>query len=171
MNPVLEKLGKILSLEEQTGLQNQAVIGGLDKLATHWIQDAAAEFPAPNQQAFVRQVGDLLNVYPARSTSEGRLETINAIRKLLDRLESTAGKPPTQAEAAEPQRQTMLPSGSKICIRLFPESATKTLPESSRPIPYGACNCPSPEPVLPNFRTYVPAEVNTWMRSFPESAT
>jgi ATP-dependent DNA helicase RecG len=106
MNPVLEKLGKILSLEEQTGLQNQAVIGGLDKLATHWIQDAAAEFPAPNQQAFVRQVGDLLNVYPARSTSEGRLETINAIRKLLDRLESTAGEPPTQAEAAELQRQT-----------------------------------------------------------------
>ena len=46
MNPVLEKLGKILSLEEQTGLQNQAVIGGLDKLAEHWMREAAAE-PLP----------------------------------------------------------------------------------------------------------------------------
>jgi ATP-dependent DNA helicase RecG len=103
MNPVLEKLGKILSLEEQTGLQNQAVIGGLDKLAEHWMREAAAEFPSPNQQAFLRQIGDLLNAYPARATSEGRIETINAIRKLLDRLESSASAAPQQPDSASPQ--------------------------------------------------------------------
>ncbi|MDH7489817.1 MAG: hypothetical protein QHH80_09945, partial [Anaerolineae bacterium] len=83
MNPVAEKLLKILSLEEQRGYRNDAVIGGLDKLTDHWRKEAMAAYPGPDKQALVGQVGDLLTVYPTRSTTEGREEVVRAIRKTI----------------------------------------------------------------------------------------
>lgn len=96
MNPVAEKLLRILDLEEQRDYKNDAVIGGLDKLAGHWLKEAAEAYPSTDKQALVRQVGDLLTAYPGRSTSEGRIETIRAIRKIVARLESKGAEtPPT----------------------------------------------------------------------------
>ncbi|GAB4505883.1 MAG: ATP-dependent DNA helicase RecG [Anaerolineales bacterium] len=105
MNPVAEKLLKILSLEEQRGYRNDAVIGGLDKLAEHWRKEAVAAYPSPDKQALVGQVGDLLTVYPTRSTTEGREEVVRAIRKTIGRLEEQSAEPtgtpsPAQAQPA-----------------------------------------------------------------------
>ena len=100
MHPALDKLAKILALEEQTGLQDQAVMGGLDKLAEHWVREARAVFTTDSAQASIDQIGNLLDEYPTYSASEGRLKTIHAIRELLDRLDSTPGEPDPAAETA-----------------------------------------------------------------------
>ncbi len=105
MNPVAEKLLKILGLEEQRGYRNDAVIGGLDKLAEHWLKEAAAAYPAADNQALIRQVGDLLTAYPGRSTAEGREEVIRAIRKTIGRLEGQSAEP-----AGEPQPAVARPA-------------------------------------------------------------
>ena len=112
MNPALEKLSKILNLEEQTGFQNQAVIGGLDKLADHWQREAVAEFLDPDDQALVQQIADLMLKYPARPTLEGRQESINSIRRLMGRISQATSAPPAQPEPAvkpEPSKPTPPP--------------------------------------------------------------
>jgi len=106
MHSVAEKLLKILDLEEQTGYRNQAVIGGLDKLAEHWLKEAAAAYPGADKQPLIRQVGDLLAVYPTRATPEGREEVVRALRKTVARLEEGSAEPaapqPTPAPPARP---------------------------------------------------------------------
>ncbi len=94
MNPVAEKLLRILDLEEQRDYRNDAVIGGLDKLASHWLKEASEAYPSADKQALVRQIGDLITAYPTRSTAEGRAEVIRAIRKTVARLEGEGAETP-----------------------------------------------------------------------------
>jgi len=110
MNPTLEKLSKILNLEEQTGFQNQAVIGGLDKFADHWQSEAAAECPDSDGQALVEQVAGLMRKYSDRPTLEGRQETVNTIRRMMERIAESPSAPQAQAEpGARPQPDSPAP--------------------------------------------------------------
>lgn len=104
MNPFAEKLLKILDLEEERDYKNDAVIGGLDKLADHWVKEATEAYASADKRPLVRQVEDLLTAYPRRSTSEGRAEVIRAIRKAVARLEGkgTETPPPPLPTSARP---------------------------------------------------------------------
>ena len=53
-----------------------------------------------------------------------------------------------------------VPSEVNFWMRLFPESATYTLPELSTAIPSRLLNCPSPFPESPHCVTKFPLEVN-----------
>ncbi|MGQ9584642.1 MAG: ATP-dependent DNA helicase RecG [Anaerolineae bacterium] len=107
MTNSLEKLHKILNLEEEQGFANKAVIGGLDKFASFWEPETLAECRAPSDQQRVHQIADLLKTYPTLQDLKDRKETIAQARALaqsigtsLEGKEEPAG---TEIEGETPQ--------------------------------------------------------------------
>lgn len=98
MSPALEKLDKILKLEESTHFQNEAVIGGLDKLAEHWQREASSEHAGPEAEALIQEIVSHLLGYPSRSSAAERQEAISAVRTLMRQL-AQAPAPPSPPEA------------------------------------------------------------------------
>ena len=72
-----ERLSKILALEKRQGYRNKAVIGGLDKFAARWEQDARQEVPA--SQPLIAEIVSLLTGYPTVSEPETRARVLNDI--------------------------------------------------------------------------------------------
>jgi len=104
MPDAVEKLHKILSLEEEQGYANKAVIGGLDKFASFWEPEALAEHTAPEDQERIQQIADLLRVYPIEQATEDRQDAIARVRTLAQGIgsprELPKDHPPTsQTEA------------------------------------------------------------------------
>jgi len=112
MNPALEKLAKILNLEESTDFENQAVIGGLDKLAEHWQRDASAEYATPEAAQLIQEIAGHLAAYPTCQSSAERREAIAAIRDLMKQLEQEPPKPaqPEPVPEKEPPAPKAKPS-------------------------------------------------------------
>ncbi len=92
-NDAFERLKKILALEKRQGYRNKAVIGGLDKFAARWEQDARQEMPERTAQ--ITAIVALLTGYPAAVDQEARARLVNNI---LSRL--GAAPPPPAREAA-----------------------------------------------------------------------
>lgn len=101
MSPALDKLAKILNLEESTGYENQAVIGGLDKLAEHWQRDASAEYATPQAAQLIREIVVHLAAYPTQPSPAERREAIAAIRTLMTDLARQPVSPPQPEPPAE----------------------------------------------------------------------
>jgi len=104
MPDAVEKLHKILSLEEEQGHANKAVIGGLDKFASFWEPEALAEHTAPEDQERIQQIADLLRVYPTEQATEDRQNAIARVKALAQGIgsprELPKDQPPTpQTEA------------------------------------------------------------------------
>ncbi|MGQ9713753.1 MAG: ATP-dependent DNA helicase RecG [Anaerolineae bacterium] len=78
----LEKLLKILNLEEEQQCANKAVIGGLDRFAAHWEAEALAESPGAADQARVQAIARLLRHYPSLESAEARRASIAQMREL-----------------------------------------------------------------------------------------
>lgn len=74
----IEKLNKILNLEEKTGYTNRAVIGGLERLAQFWGPEAAEA----GEALPVEEIVTLLRRYPEEE-KEGRKALIEEIRSLM----------------------------------------------------------------------------------------
>ena len=74
MTSAFEKLAKILALEKEQGYRNRAVIGGLDKFATPWREEALQE--APESADLVEEIAALLRGYPALEDRRAREEAI-----------------------------------------------------------------------------------------------
>ncbi|MFQ5886700.1 MAG: hypothetical protein ACE5II_05660, partial [Anaerolineae bacterium] len=74
----IEKLNKILNLEEKMGYANRAVIGGQERLAQFWGPEAAEA----GEALPVEEVVTLLRRYPEEE-EEGRKALIEEIRSLM----------------------------------------------------------------------------------------
>lgn len=67
MKPSLNKLQKFLKLESERGYDNRAVVGGLERILSHWEADARAEsVPEP----LIQQVSAQLRKYSSLSPSK-----------------------------------------------------------------------------------------------------
>jgi ATP-dependent DNA helicase RecG len=96
MPSALETLVKILKLEQDTGLQDKAVIGGLKSFAEHWAQDAHAQAKKPEHHALVDELAGVLNGY---SESDERAEAIRyMIGRIMGRIPPPAGIAPRAIE-------------------------------------------------------------------------
>lgn len=130
-NDAFERLKKILTLEKRQAYRNKAVIGGLDKFATRWEQDARQEMP--EQATNITAIVDLLSSYPAIPDQESRARRVNDILSRLSRQPTPA--PP----ATPPSRPTREPAPA-------PRPARETAPPSRAP----AKTPPAQRPAKPN---------------------
>ncbi|MFQ5812277.1 MAG: ATP-dependent DNA helicase RecG [Anaerolineae bacterium] len=95
MTPALEKLTKILTLEQEQGYRNRAVIGGLERFAPFWREETRQEAEGLENARLVEEVVALLQSYP---TLEDRGARERAVEEMLTKL----GQKPRRAEKEEP---------------------------------------------------------------------
>ncbi|HXF62920.1 MAG TPA: ATP-dependent DNA helicase RecG [Caldilineaceae bacterium] len=96
----LQRLLRVLELEERQGWRNRAVIGGLQAMAARWQKDAEEEQLDPRQ---LQTIVTLMARYDA-ATPESRPDVAAAIRRAL------AGEPVSLADAAAPAASAPQPA-------------------------------------------------------------
>jgi len=89
-----EKLGKILSLEQEQGYRNRAVIGGLERLLPLWQKEAREESSDPQHLQLVEEVVSLLTGYGEKDP-QGRER---AIKEIMSRLAKREVSPKVMRE-------------------------------------------------------------------------
>jgi len=104
MTSAFEKLTKILALEQEQGYRNRVVIGGLEKFAPFWREEARQEGEGLEHTRLVEEVVALLQSYP---TLEDRGARERAVDEMLTRLgqkpRRVKEKPPEREKAVEPR--------------------------------------------------------------------
>src|SRR4051794_9093608 len=110
MPSALETLVKILKLEQDTGFQDKAVIGGLRSFASHWTNDAHAQAKKPEHHALVDELAGLLNDYGNLTVSTERHEAIKyMLGRITGRIPPVGGAPKPapapQATSAPPENR------------------------------------------------------------------
>jgi ATP-dependent DNA helicase RecG len=99
MPSALEKLVKILKLEQEQGNKNTAVIGGLKNFADHWVPEAHAQAKKPEHHALVDELAAVIAEYGALASG---VERGRAIKHMLDRI--TGRVPPRPMAEAKLER-------------------------------------------------------------------
>ncbi len=153
MNKAIERLKKILKLEQQQGYRNKAVIGGLGRLAERWQVDALQEATVDGQQALVDQIVARLDGYGSLQGSSARKEAIEAMLTLAGQWEAppapqfTAPKPSAASHPTPPASQPLAeaPQASPQPVRAEPPVLAKVAPPPARP----AMSPPAPRPPVP----------------------
>jgi ATP-dependent DNA helicase RecG len=97
MVSALEKLDKILALEEDQGYRNKAVIGGLDKFAAFWYEEAHTEGADPAFIQLVEEVVQLLREYPGAAERENRRQIVARVRGRIREYRIAAQEKPIAA--------------------------------------------------------------------------
>ena len=140
MASAFEKLAKILALEKEQGYRNRAVIGGLDKFATPWREEALRE--VPESADLVEEIATLLRGYPVLEDRRAREEAIERILSWVGqrwprgpeapprRAEEPKGPPPERTEVAEareerPRERLGLDSPVTALVGIGPRQAAK----------------------------------------------
>ena len=103
MKPSLQKLQKFLKLESERGYDNRAVVGGLERVLTHWEAEARSE-SVP--ETIVQQVSTQLRNYSTLSPSE-RAEILQSLWQQMHRGMSQ----PLPPLAPLPPKLPEIPSG------------------------------------------------------------
>ncbi|HLY24770.1 MAG TPA: hypothetical protein VKQ72_00430, partial [Aggregatilineales bacterium] len=96
MPSALETLVKVLKLEQDTGYQDKAVIGGLQSFAEHWATDAHAQAKKPEHHALVDELTAIITTYNTLSVPTGRHE---ACKFMLGRI--TGRIPPREGAQSQ----------------------------------------------------------------------
>jgi ATP-dependent DNA helicase RecG len=94
MPPALEKLIRILEQERRLGYRNQAVIGGLERFAHVWQEEARGEAGSDERIRQIDSITDMLAHY-AEANSGARAETVTTALGLLEQLSEQAPPPRT----------------------------------------------------------------------------
>lgn len=92
MATAIDKLDKILRLEQSQGYRNKAVIGGLDSFADLWKKEAEAERPGGGQADQIEAIAALMRGYAANELPQ-RAEVVETILRQMEGL-SDAKPPP-----------------------------------------------------------------------------
>ncbi len=135
MNKAIERLKKILKLEQQQGYRNKAVIGGLGRLAERWQIDALQEATLDGQPALVDQIVTRLDGYGNLQGSAARKEGIEAMLALAGQWESPPAPQFTAPKPAPPPASRPIPEAPKAVPQpVRAESPTKAAPPPA-PLP------------------------------------
>lgn len=103
-----EKLAKILTLEQEQDYQNKAVIGGLEKFAPFWREEARQEAEGLEHARLVEEIVALLQRYPTLEDRRARQRALEEmLTKLGQRPREAKEKPPEpeKEEAVEPKEK------------------------------------------------------------------
>ncbi len=93
-----EKLAKILALEREQGYRNRAVIGGLDRFASFWHEEARQETEGLDSARTVEEIVALLQSYPALEDRGARERVVAEILAKLEQAPGGAEEPPEKKE-------------------------------------------------------------------------
>lgn len=80
MNSALDKLNKILELEQEQGYRDRAVIGGLARFADAWREQARREI---DDEAWIVRIYKQMESYSRLTTQNERQTSLKALRDLL----------------------------------------------------------------------------------------
>ncbi|GAB4441238.1 MAG: ATP-dependent DNA helicase RecG [Anaerolineae bacterium] len=148
MASALEKLVKILKLEQEQGNKNTAVIGGLGNFVAKWASEAHAQAKRPEHHALVDELAALVTEYEAL---EDRGARRSAVRFMLDRVVNRvpprqdlahlyevaaqrSAPPPREAPPPEPEPAPP-PEPAAPAAEAGPEPETQAPPPPARPEP------------------------------------
>lgn len=140
MLPSFEKLIRMLIQEKRLGYQNKAIMGGFEKLAPNWADDAIQECEAEDQRTLVVQVKSDLMVYHTLSEDD-RPRFLHNILVRLHKVSESAG----EASPADTDPEPKAPP--KIRSRSRPKKSTVQPPAQEKP---EAQDTPEPPAEPPN---------------------
>jgi len=105
MTSAFEKLTKVLKLEQEQEYRNRAVIGGLDKFASFWHEEARREAKDPESARLVEKIVALLQRYPTVGDRGARQRIVEEILdKLSQRSEESKEEPPEE-QVSKPKEE------------------------------------------------------------------
>jgi ATP-dependent DNA helicase RecG len=127
MTSALDKLTKILQLEQEQGYRDKAVIGGLGRFADTWREQAGREV---ENQKWVNEIADQMRAYSRLTIYDDRRAGLEALRTALQTQGQSAERPRPPTPPASPPRRELAPSQTKRS----PDAATRPQRRSGRPI-------------------------------------
>lgn len=96
MPSALETLVKILKLEQSTGYQDKAVIGGLHSFAENWATEAHKQAKKPEHHALIDELKTLIDGYSALQVTDQRHEAIkHMLGRITGRVQAPNAETPT----------------------------------------------------------------------------
>src|SRR5260221_5282618 len=106
MPSALETLVKILRLEQDSGLQDNAVIGGLRSFGEHWAAEAHGQAKRPEHHVLIDELADIMNRYADLTEQAERPDAVKyMLGRITGRVPPPAGlvpKPAPTAQASPP---------------------------------------------------------------------
>jgi ATP-dependent DNA helicase RecG len=133
VNPVFDKLTKILTLEKNQGYRDRAVIGGLERFLPVWeveVQQALAG--QSDGLALAQEIISLLDGYAAKNRAD-RETTVTAV---LERLANPAAPSPTveaRLTVVKEDRPTVGEESKESAAEVVEDAAVATAPPSGPP--------------------------------------
>src|SRR5215472_13392634 len=110
MPSALEKLVKVLKLEQNTGCQNKAVIGGLAGFGAQWATEAHAQAKKPEHHLLVDELAVLLVGYDAQPEPSQRSASIKyMLGRITGRIPAPPGASLPPADAPPPVPRATAP--------------------------------------------------------------
>ncbi len=134
----IEKLQKILGLEAELGYENKAVVGGLEKFLTFWVNEARSSNVDGN---LIDTVVEKINQYRSIDT-EGRTQSLEIIFQMINTLAPQSAKandrlkhrePPAPKLQQEVRQRPIEPRPSPQTAASRPEKKNHPLPTTPRP--------------------------------------
>ncbi len=160
MNNAIERLKKILKLEQQQGHRNKAVIGGLGRLAERWQIDASQEATLAGQQALVDRIVALLDGYGDLQGAAARKEAVEQMLALAGQWDAPPAMPPQPMPAPAPKVAAPAPAvapARPAPIKPPPPAPAPRPPAPAKPAPAK----PAPTPLGPAYANVRPTPVGT----------
>ncbi|MFZ2487180.1 MAG: ATP-dependent DNA helicase RecG [Anaerolineae bacterium] len=154
MNNAIERLKKILKLEQQQGCRNKAVIGGLGRLSERWQLDASKESTLTGQQELVDQIVVLLNRYNGLDSTTARKDTLDQIAALVAQWDHPPAPRPAPQETPVPAPVAKPVAPAVVTQKPAPSPAPAQTP---KPAPAPAPKRPTPPAPKPAPRPPTPA--------------
>ncbi|NOZ04750.1 MAG: ATP-dependent DNA helicase RecG [Chloroflexi bacterium] len=107
MNPITDKITRILKLEQEKGCQDTAVIGGLESFIQRWKDDVTKSHPDQETAELAKFVADRLSDYASREVP-ARTDAIKQVMDRLRKVPQREGKPAPRT--APPRHRSKRPA-------------------------------------------------------------
>ena len=153
MLAAFDKLDKILRLEQSQGYRNRAMIGGLDKFAVLWRDEAQSESQDDVQISQIAKISDLLAGY----SQADQLERQESVKSILALLQEAPGDSPLRKPPLRKPGSTATQSPAESPAAPEPQGAPRPVKETSD-VPSGPLEPPAsgleaPVTTLPGIST------------------
>lgn len=136
MFPSFDKLIRMLNQEKRLGYSNKAIMGGLEKLAPNWSEEALQEVVSDEQRSLVQEVTRYLERYPQVADS-ARPKYIHQIIVKLHRANESRddnGPEETETEEVRPvEPESGLDTGAASLSSEAPAAASLPAAKPERP--------------------------------------
>jgi len=120
-----ETLNKMLSLEQQRGYDNKAVLGGLERLSDTWAPEAITDVDTKEERLLIEEIAGLLRRYPSLEVPTQRAALVDEI---LNKIADRPASPGRDDRVSEPPVGAPV-SGEKAAPTTPTKPAKSSVPE------------------------------------------